>query len=67
MTGCQVLVTNDGDLLRSMNVKDGYAIKQADSTRPIGLLLLQEEETKVLDYDSTNWVLPTSIWQITLK
>jgi len=29
MTGCQVLVTNDGDLLRSMNVKDGYAIKQA--------------------------------------
>jgi len=29
LTQCQVLVTNEGDLLRSFNVKDGYAIKQA--------------------------------------
>ena len=29
LTQCQVLVQNDGDLLRSFNVKDGYAIKQA--------------------------------------
>ena len=29
LTQCQVLVTNEGELLRSFNVKDGYAIKQA--------------------------------------
>ena len=28
-TNTQVFVDNDGDLLRSMNMKDGYAVKTA--------------------------------------
>jgi 3-deoxy-D-manno-octulosonate 8-phosphate phosphatase, yrbI family len=29
MTPCQILVTTEGELLRSMNVRDGFALKQA--------------------------------------
>ena len=31
LTNGQVLVTSDGELLRSMNIKDGYALKRAAS------------------------------------
>lgn len=32
LTNGQVLVTSDGELLRSMNIKDGYALKKAASS-----------------------------------